>query len=68
MNTVRINTLIKNEQFLLTDLKKFVGKRVDIFISEAKNNSQNTKKWQFSGALDLKGMLDEKNIRDLAYE
>ena len=68
MNTVRINTLIKNEQFLLTDLKKFVGKRVDIFISEVKNNTDNIKKWQFSGSVDLKGLLDEKNIRDLAYD
>ena len=68
MNTIRINTVIKDEKLMLTDLKKFIGKRVDILISEAQNKKDNKKKWKHSGSADLNGLLDDKNIRNLAYE
>jgi len=68
MNTVRINATINNEQLLLTDLKKFIGKNVEIFISEVKDNTVKMKKWHLSGSVKLNGILDEKNIRNLAYD
>ena len=68
MNAIKINTVIKNDNFLLTDLEKFVGKTVEISITEYIENKKITKKWQCSGLADLKGALDVQNIRDLAYD
>ena len=68
MNVVKTNTLIQNEEFLLTNLKKFIGKRVNIFITEVNEKPNKIRNWQFSGSVDLKGVLDDKNIRDLAYD
>jgi hypothetical protein len=68
MNSVKINTIINNSQVLLTDLNRFNGKPVEIFINEIIHLKPNLKIWHYSGKVDLKGNLDTQNIRDLAYE
>lgn len=64
---IQIKTKLTSSTIKLKNVKNLIGKEVEITIKEVpgKKNKHN---WKNSGSLDLKGKLDNSNVRDLAYE
>lgn len=67
MKQVKIKTRLKSSTIDLEGVESFVGKEVEIIISEAQDI--NAKKvWKSAGTVNLKGKLDNLNIRDYAHD
>ena len=64
---IRIKTKLTSSTLKLKNVKRLIGKEVEITIREAKDK-EIKHKWNYSGSIDLKGKLDGLNLRDAAYE
>ncbi len=68
MNTYTYKTTITSDKIQLPDSKGLIGKRVEISIKEIASHENKKKSWKLLGACNLKGAMDDINIRDLIYD
>ncbi len=69
MEAVAFQIKLHSDTIKLPDAKRFIGKDVIVTIVEMPGEEKQGKRnWRFIGAVKLDGQLDDRNIRDLAYE
>jgi len=69
MHAYTFQTIVKGETLRIPSNCGFDRKKVIITIVElAIENSKTNKSWSQLGALSFESSLDQKNIRDIAYE
>lgn len=64
---IRIKTKLTSSTIKLKNVKRLIGKEVEIIIRES-TPKKNMHQWNHSGAVNLNGKLDNANIRDYAHE
>lgn len=67
MKQVKIKTRLKSSTLNIEGMHSFVGKEVEIVISETAD-IKGKKLWKHAGNESLKGKLDNTNIRDFAHD
>ncbi|MDX2001734.1 MAG: hypothetical protein SFW35_04855 [Chitinophagales bacterium] len=67
MKQVKIRTLLKASDINLKEAAPLVGKEVEIIINEL-TGVKPERIWKSAGSVNLKGKLDNLNIRNLAYD
>lgn len=71
MNSTTIRAKLTDDLLNIPDIRKFIGKNVEIIINEVqdfKSIKPKKKVWHYSGSINLKGAMDNINIRDFAHE
>jgi hypothetical protein len=69
MEAVAFQLKLASNTIQLPNVGRFIGKDVIVTIIEVPGGEKpKTKKWQYIGSVELNGQLDDKNIRDIAYE
>lgn len=71
MDAIAFQIKLDSSTIQLPDVGRFLGKDVIVTIVEvpiADAAGPGRRKWNHLGTAQLNGMLDDKNIRDLAYE
>lgn len=68
MEIIKFKTKLKSNVIKLENSENLIGKKVEITIKEIVHETKPKRKWSTLGSLNLGGKLDDKNIRDLAYE
>ncbi|MFC2087149.1 hypothetical protein ACFLSA_03180 [Bacteroidota bacterium] len=64
---LHIKTKLTSDTLKLKNIKKLIGKEVEITIREVRNKKEKHH-WDKSGSVNLKGKLDNSNIRNFAHE
>lgn len=65
MQTITLKIKNQKDYFLLKEIAERLGM---VIIDQDKKSEQKKRKWNSIGAADLKGKLDNLNIRDFAHE
>ncbi|MBM4176312.1 MAG: hypothetical protein FJ213_09095 [Ignavibacteria bacterium] len=68
MTSIKFKTKLKSNIIKIENPGNLLGKDVEVCVTEIQTDKLNKKEWTVLGALSLKGILDNKNIRDAAYE
>ncbi len=67
MKTLKFRRKLKTNTLVIKNVDEFVGKEIEITIKEAIGKSKESK-WRYTGSVNLGGVFDDKNIRDIAYD
>ncbi len=69
MNSMAFQIRLDTNIIQLPNASGFIGKEVIIMVVEIVQEAKPQKTtWRYLGAANMKGTLDNQNIRDLAYE
>jgi len=69
MKAKAFQLILDSDTIRLPDVRALLGKKVIVTIVEVPEPQPAVpRKWNFLGAVHLNQQLDNKNIRDLAYE
>ena len=67
MKTLKFRKKLKTSTLVIRNVDEFMVKEIEITIKETTAKTKNNK-WQVAGSANLGGALDDKNIRDIAYD
>lgn len=65
MQTITLKIKNHKDYYLLKEIAERLG---IVIIEQGQEPEQEKRKWDFIGTADLKGRLDNENIRDFAHE
>jgi len=67
MQTITLKVKTPEDYYLLREIAERLG--IDIIdLEQGNEKNQQEKNWEFVGSIDIKGRMDNMNIRDIAHE